>query len=41
VMDRPDTQFAWNGDVALAYQDSPVDLMEACGHVHLLIDGPS
>lgn len=30
VMDRPDTQFAWNSDVALAYQlvgAGPADLL--------------
>ncbi len=35
AMDRPDTRFAWNGDVSLAYQvcgDGPTDLVYIQGY---------
>lgn len=35
-MTRPETQFAWNGDIALAYQvvgEGPVDILYAAGYV--------
>ena len=35
VSDRPETRYAWNGDVALAYQvfgDGPVDLLYCQGY---------
>jgi hypothetical protein len=34
-MDRPETQFAWNGNVSLAYQvlgDGPTDLVYLQGY---------
>jgi hypothetical protein len=34
-MDRPETRFAWNGDVSLAYQvcgDGPTDLVYLQGY---------
>ena len=46
-MDRPETRYAWNGDVALAYQvvgDGPVDLAYLEGyasHVDINWEGPS
>ena len=45
-MGRPETQYAWNGDVALAYQvvgDGPVDLVYLQGsisHVELNWESP-
>jgi class 3 adenylate cyclase len=47
VTERPETRYAWNGDVALAYQvigDGPVDLIYYQGfvsHVDLNWDGPA
>ena len=44
--ERPDTKYAWNGDVALAYQvfgDGPVDLVYMQGfssHVDLNWESP-
>ena len=46
-MDRPETRYAWNGDVALAYQvvgSGPVDLIYLEGyasHVDINWEGPS
>ncbi len=43
----PETRFAWNGDVSLAYQvlgDGPIDLVYLQGyvsHVDLNWDGPA
>ena len=45
-MDRPETRYAWNGDVALAYQvfgESPLDLVYMQGftsHVDLNWESP-
>jgi pimeloyl-ACP methyl ester carboxylesterase len=44
---RPETRYAWNGDVSLAYQvvgDGPIDLVYLQGygsHVVLNWDGPA
>ncbi len=46
-MDRPDTRFAWNGDVSLAYQvcgEGPADLIYLqgyCSNVDVNWESPS
>lgn len=45
-MKYPDVRYAWNGDVALAYQvvgDGPIDLLYTdgwCSNLHMLWEGP-